>query len=113
MSIHWLVRRVFVLLLALGVATSGIVQMSFVQASDMGMAMSMNMSTDMLGDGVPCKDMPVNCSGGLSCVMCVALPLAPFTVRPAERIARQTWLPRVDGRGLSIQPALPPPIVLV
>jgi hypothetical protein len=126
MSVHWLMRQVFVLLLALSVGASGTGQAFFIPTSgpDMTPTMSMNMAMDMPMDrvdtglfgsqqGVPCKDMPLNCAGGLNCIMCVALPQVLSAVRPVERTEKQDWLPHTEGSGLSIRPALPPPIAIL
>jgi hypothetical protein len=82
-SVHWLTRQVFVLLLALSVGASGTGQAFLIPTSgpDMTPTMRMNMAMDMPMDkidagllgsqqGVPCKDMQLNCADGLGCIMC-------------------------------------------
>lgn len=126
MSIHWLTRLIFILFVALGMTTSGTGRVSLLPTPTAGLAsaMSMDIKTDMPADqvttgplgsdqGLPCKDMPLNCVGGLSCVMCVALPETLFSVRSAERTEKRDWSFRIDPSGLSIPPAIPPPIAAV
>lgn len=126
MSVLWLMRRLFVVLLALNVGVGGVAQLFLIPtsavdaASTMAMNMAMDMPMDQLGagsgepqQGTPCKDMPLNCAGGLNCIMCVALPQSLSSVRPTGKIEQRDWLPDTGGSGLSIRPALPPPIAIL
>lgn len=59
---------------------------------------------------MPCKDATPQCVDGAGCVTLAALPLAETNLRPYDLAATQILPGTVNGRSLSIQPAIPPPI---